>query len=464
MREFAAQFLSRYFPRGSRTHRGAAGFPKSAKVQTAFPSLRGFVVSSLRRFFPLILIIIAAPGCQSAAERGADIAVADYFSGNYEAARTLLEPLARQTNENFVLNNARLGSTTLVQYRLNEAQDAFLRAYEVINSVGVNNGGRSLGAALIDEKIKVWKGEPFERAMINFYLGMIYYTQHDYANARAAFENALFKLRDYGEGDNKEDKFAEVDSNFTLGYLMLGKCWQRLGEPEKARQMFDRVTKLRPDLAALANADYNEKSNLLLLVDWGHGPAKITNYDGAIVGFGPRPAEAGPLFLPRVIVDGKAMATDSIVQPPVDLLALAQDRRWESIDTIRTIKTTLGTGLAVAGGYELTQQRHQNVELGAGLLAAGLLLKASSHADMRQWEMLPRTVYLIPLQVPPGTHSVTVAFRDGGQQTWRNLPVAPTGEATFYMHMSPWQSGPLDWPPPGLNAPDTADTPTASNR
>ncbi|MDP9172826.1 MAG: tetratricopeptide repeat protein [Planctomycetota bacterium] len=400
----------------------------------------------------LIGLAMLVGGCQSAAEQKADQAVLAYSMGNYDQARILLEPLARQTDENFVLNNARLGSTALLQYRLSEAQDAFLRAYEVINSVGVNDGGRSLGAALIDEKIKVWKGEPFERVMVNFYLGLIYYAQHDYANARAAFENALFKLRDYGTSDDKSDKYSEVESNFTLGYIMLGKSWQRLGEPEKAQSMFDRAVKLRPDLAELANAEYNQESNLLLVVDWGQGPQKQTNYDGAIVGFGPKPLEAGPIYLPRVVVDGRSSASDPVAKPAVDLLGLAQDRRWESIDTIRTIKTTVGTGLMVAGAYEATRGRDRDTGLGVGLLAAGLLLKATSHADMRQWEMLPRSVFVIPLKVPAGVHTVTVAFRDGSQQTWHNLPVAATGETTYYMHMTPWTTGEFSWPPPSLTA------------
>src|SRR6185437_12430778 len=140
------------------------------------------------------------------------------------------------------------GSAALAAYDLKTAEEAFVRSYEVINSVGVNDGGRSLGAALVSENIKVWKGEPFERAMVNFYLGVIYYMHHDYANARGAFENALFKLRDYGEGDQK-DKYQTVESNFVLGYLMLARCYQQLGKPDQAQKNFDRVTTLRPDLA-----------------------------------------------------------------------------------------------------------------------------------------------------------------------------------------------------------------------
>src|SRR5208282_1903378 len=146
--------------------------------------------------------------------RDVDQAVADYYVGGYAASMQLLQPLAAKTDENFVLDNCRLGSAALADYDLRAAGDAFLRAYEVINSVGVNNGGRSLGAALVDEKIKIWKGEPFERAMTNFDLGVVYFQKQDYNNARAAFENALFKLRDYGDDTDKADNYREIESDF----------------------------------------------------------------------------------------------------------------------------------------------------------------------------------------------------------------------------------------------------------
>src|SRR5579859_5460500 len=98
--------------------------------------------------------------------------------------------------------------------------------------------------------------------MVNFYLGVVYYMRHDYANARGAFENALFKLRDYGEGDQKGDQYQQVESNFVLGYLMLARCYQRLGRADLAQKNFDRVVQLRPDFALLANASTNEQANL----------------------------------------------------------------------------------------------------------------------------------------------------------------------------------------------------------
>lgn len=399
----------------------------------------------------LLALLPLCYGCVSGSEIAADRAVTDYMVSDYINARQELVPLAKQTDENFVLNNDRLGSTTLALDDLNGAETAFLRSYEVINSVGVNDGGRSLGAALVDEKIKVWKGEPFERAMVNFDLGTVYFMRQDYNNARAAFENALFKLRDYGDDTDKADNYREIESDFVLGYLMLGHCWQRLGNPAKAHDMFQKVAQLRPDLAGLADERAYSAANLLLIVDYGSGPMKVANRDGSIVGFGPGPREAGYLPLPFVAIDGRAAPLGSLNLPPVDLLALAQDRRWQSIDTIRVIKSVVGTGLIVAGAYEGLGRRHSDPAAALSLIAAGLLVKASSQGDLRYWEMLPRTTYILPMTVPPGRHSVMVYFPSAGNlsQNWADLPVPSSGEAAYYMRIQNVQQQYV-WPPATL--------------
>ena len=423
------------------------------------------VFGLIRRFIPFALLaflaVVGVGGCAS--QKNAETinhAVMDYFAGDYPAASAKITPLAEKTDEDFVINNLRLGSILLPAYELDEAEAAFLRAWEVINSTGVNAGGRTLGAVIVDEKIKVWKGEPFERAMASFYLGLIYYMRQDYSNARGAFENALFKLRDYDPAKDKQTA-EEVESNFALASLMLGKCFQRLGREDLAKSNFEYVVKNHPHLASLADYDWNEKSNLLLVVDYGYGPRKVTDFDGAIVGFGPTPFEEGPIAQPQVTVDGRPIDVGNVARPPVDLLAMAQDRKWQSIDTIRTVKSAVGTGLLLGGavtGMDAAYNRHgdrqrDNLIVAGALIGTGLLLKATSQADVRQWEMLPRTTFVIPLKVEPGTHEVTVEFAaryHNTRQTWRNLTVPERGEATYYMRMQRWNTGPFDWPPPAM--------------
>ena len=329
------------------------------------------------RTFAICLLLPATlfAGCVSQDQIDSQQAVSDYLGGDYAHARTLLEPLAKKTNEDFVLNNVRLGSTDLAMYDVPASQSAFLNAYEALNSYGVNTGGRTLGAVLVDEKIKIWRGEPFERAMANYYLGLTYYMQADYNNARAAFENALFKLHDYGPDNNAaagSDQFREVDSNFVLAQYMLARCYQRLGNDAQAASSFNRVVSLAPQLSALVDVGMNQRSNVLLVIDYGVGPFKATTADGAISGFVPRPEEVGPPPRPEVFVDGAQTQAWNVNAPLVDLIVLAQDQRWQNIDTIRTIKTVLGSGLIVGGAITaLTAQRAQTGAIGLGLVAAG---------------------------------------------------------------------------------------------
>jgi tetratricopeptide (TPR) repeat protein len=403
------------------------------------------------------MMLLIVSGCApTKQERESNRAIEDYFAGDYPRAVDRLEEVAKKPDENFVLNNCRLGSSALAEYDLTEAEDAFLRAYEVINSVGVNDGGRSLGAALVNEKIKIWKGEPFERAMANFYLGLIYYMHQDYNNARGAFENALFKLRDYADKKDVKTDYQELESNFTVGLVMLGKTWQKLGRDDLAKANFDRARDLRPDLEALCDYDRNAKSNVLLVVEFGYGPQKIRDADGSLVGFAPTPAEAGPIPGPQVQVDGRAMSLADLDRAPIDLLAMAQDRRWQDIDTIRAVKSAVGTGLIVAGagvtGYGAYKDRRDTALTGLALMGAGALLKASSFADVRQWEMLPRTIFLLPLQLPPGTHDLTISTPRPWslRQTWRGIVAPKVGEATYYIRLQRSTNGEHTWPPPGM--------------
>lgn len=420
----------------------------------------------VRGWVALLVICVGAIGCgPTKQELAAQQAVNHFHMGAYASAREILRPLALKTDENFALNNVRLGSAALIEYKLDEAETAFLRAYEVMNSVGVNKGGRTLGAVLVDEKIKVWRGEPFERAMTNFYLGLIYYMRQDYENARGAFENALFKLRDYGDEDDTLDPedYREAESSFALGYLMLGKTWIHLGRDELGDANLNRAVALQPELAPLADIERNRRSNVLLVVDYGYGPQYLRTYGGAVAGFAPLPEAAGRIPAPAVYVNGYRADVPGLERPPVDLLALAQERRWQSIDTIRAVKQTIGTGL-IAGGvgygaYRASQDdfRSEDALVAGGLIAAGMLLRGSSQADVRQWEMLPRSTFVIPLDLPPGTHEISIRFPGSGytsgyEQTWRGLVAPAQGEAAYYMRMRRWDAGEYVWPPSGAEA------------
>src|SRR2546426_8918558 len=85
-----------------------------------------------------VLMLLVVMGCATEKHPESHNVVNDYYLGNYPAARQILRPLAEKTDEDYVLNNVRLGSVEMSDYDLKGAEAAFYKAYEVINSVKVN--------------------------------------------------------------------------------------------------------------------------------------------------------------------------------------------------------------------------------------------------------------------------------------------------------------------------------------
>src|SRR5207237_2613584 len=115
-----------------------------------------------------------------------------------------------------------------------------------------------------------------------------------------------------------------------------------------------RVTSFRSDLREWVDGERMEGWNVLLSVDYGNGPQKVLEGENSIVAFEPHPMQVGPVPRPIVRVNGQVVHINGVGPAPVDLLEMAQDRRWQSIDTIRVIKSVVGTGLMVAGAYQGT--------------------------------------------------------------------------------------------------------------
>ena len=343
-------------------------------------------------------------------------AILAYDTQDYARAAAIMQPTVEKQrtrmDENYVLDNCRYGSCALAAGQFDAAESALYDAYKVINSGDTNDAGRQMQATVVFEGVKVWKGEPFERAMADYYLGVLYLMKHNYGTARAAFQNSIFSLRENASKDDLEH-YKQVESRFALGYFGLGYTNLRLGKTDLAADNFKLAQQYEPRLAGLIADVQRPGVNALIFVDAGQGPRKAARgwYNEESV-FGPTPAEAGPIAAPVALVDGRAVTRQQVAYDTVDTLAMAQDRRWMDIDTIKKVKAVIGTGAMAAGagmtayGADRGDKNLMWAGIGTTLLGAGLA--ASSQSDTRYWEMLPRTVYVIPATLTPGQHDVTV--------------------------------------------------------
>ena len=252
---------------------------------------------------------------------------------------------------------------------------------------------------------------------VNFYLGLIYYMRQDYGNARGAFENALFKLRDIDPEKNKQTRRGSREQLRARVADARPRCCQRLGRDDLAQANFDYVDEEPPAPRAAGG----------LRVERAVEPAARRR-------FRLRPAE-GDGFRRR----DRRLRPDAVGGRPDPAAGRARSTAGRSTSaTSRVRRSTCWRWRRTAGGRASTRsarskrrsaradhrrrgrpawtrrynrygdrQRDDLIVAGA-LIGAGLLLKATSQADMRQWEMLPRTTFVLPLEGRAGH-----ARRDG---------------------------------------------------
>lgn len=336
--------------------------------------------------------------------------VAAYYRYDFPTAREVLRPKAAARGDDVILENLRLGLAALADGEPRESEQALGKSFELLSTAGLN-ADRTTAAVLLNDGVRIWKGEPFEQALAFYWSSALYATLGQWDNTRAAAANALFRLTDFGrdmsqeklarkaasDDDYLETGYTAVDTDFALGFLMQAIGADRSGGGG-SKEQFDAAVRIDPGLQGMVETLRSRNYDTLLLVDFGRGPQKIgTGPDNAIAEFRSRERRRGPL---NVAFDGIQIAAAG---PTCDVDRMAQDHRWNNLEDVRRAKSTIGTlltyGGAIATGVGAYNDSGAAVGAGLGAIALGLLLKAAAAADTRYLEFTPSCIYLVPLRL-----------------------------------------------------------------
>ncbi len=379
-------------------------------------------------------------GCASAPM---NTPVVEIKTGDWPAAQKATEAeISNDTSSRrWMLSRMRAGVCALDAGDTRAALAHFSEAYGIIRTQGLN-ADRTIPAYLINESVKIWKGEPFEQAMMLAYYGILQAELDSWDNCRAASDNALFSLRDLehangtgidavsvaargrayeeakasGLSDEEAKAAAEkrvpkngyltTPTDFALGHLLMAISAQQMKRPEEAADHFARVEQLRPDLAADLNILRADRYNAVLVVGYGLGPRKEAfapgNNEGLLADktctrYVPQTADDG---FSRLIVSpvGKAVSTHL---PVVNLNQMAADHRWRDLEDVRKIKSVVGNVASVGGAFVLldglNRRSKEQALIGLGVLAVGAALKATTHAQTEYCDTFPQRMFVVPL-------------------------------------------------------------------
>src|SRR5688572_17753250 len=150
--------------------------------------------------------------------------------------RPLFQRLYIEGERNATLNFQRIGMAALAAGDIELAEKAFDAAVTRIDLIYADNPEAQKAKSLwTAEKIKDYKGEPYERAMAHFYRGLVYAARGDFQNARA-----LFKQADYQDTVAEAEQYA---GDFGLMPYMAGWASYCDGNSGMARDFLQQAIK-----------------------------------------------------------------------------------------------------------------------------------------------------------------------------------------------------------------------------
>lgn len=317
--------------------------------------------------------------------------------------------LYQEGRRNWVLNNMNLGLNAFQLGYLDIAERCFEDAITGIETVYANNEQALKARGLWrEEGSKDFKGEPYERAMAYYYLGLIDLMGNDIDNARASFR-----------GGALQDAFAEEEQHrcdFALLVFLQGWCSQLLGDRSLKESAFEEIKNLRKNFSPPSSED-----NTIFIVELGTSPRKRT--DG--IGHAQLRYFRGRYFSEdsvQVTINGKNLKG----YPMESIFWQASTRGSRAIDFIQEGQVQFKTGtfeVGTAFSNEVLDDYaiiYSGTAAGTALNALGIiggtiqLIAANMKvkADDRYWNNLPDSVHIITTYLPPGHHTAIFNFHD----------------------------------------------------
>ena len=341
---------------------------------------------------PAFLMLTACAGMQAGTGAGKRVSELDAISANYSPSeREALSRVYQEGERNSVLNFNELGIAALEAEHFNVAELAFNESIQRIEKIYANDANaKKAKSVFAAERVKDFKGEPYERAMAYYYRGLLYARAGDYQNARASFLAADYQ-------DTVAEK-EEYQGDFGLMNYLAAWSTSCDGDKANAKDLLNSGIQKDPSIRTLS-AD----KPMLYIFETGQGPVKgVAGKHKEVLTFSARPNASD---IPGSLSNGPSNWVKS-----GDLVLQATTRGGRPIQGILDGKAKLKDGTQVAGGVMLqvgTQSAllgafsgNDNLALaGSALAGVGALFSLMSTAmvptaDTREWVSLPESIYL----------------------------------------------------------------------
>jgi tetratricopeptide (TPR) repeat protein len=276
----------------------------------------------------------------------------------------------------------------------------------------------------VGEQEKWFKGENYERSALFFFRGLLYLTTNDFGNAAACFKRAQLY-------DITGDDSPRFGGDWYSCEWALALAAYKQGFPDEAQQAMERAAKFSTRQGNAPPPEPNQ--NVLVVVLTGGGPIKTRagQYGERLVYVeGPN-----PVYEVEIRQGDRVLARSA---PAERLYVQASTRGTRQVDYLlagkANFKQGTGTAAAVLGAGAVVASQQKNGGTAAGILAGLALVSAlvssatTPEADIRTWENLPHSVFLIGLTLSPGEQKLEVRGIGPYPRTMEASPFVRAGD------------------------------------
>lgn len=370
---------------------------------------------------------------------------AAFEAGNYDLAIAKLKEYADKKDNDELLYLMDLGMVYHAAGRYKEAISTFLRADKMAEIKDYTSLAQEAGSVLLNDEIKPYKGEDFEKVMINMYLAIDYTMLGDYENGlvecrkvnrkldrmitegKMPYHNnafakylaaALFEARqEYNDAFVDYRQLLKWDVPAAFAYL--GTPLLRLSDKLKAEQEFATYKKKFP---GVTNYQLSSKEGeVVLLFEAGKAPYKVPSPQFHLVPIFHKNSYA--TLFGRLSREGAGEKVETSTLFDVEATAIK-----ELDDKSGAIIAKKLAGIAAKEAAAAGVEAASDSKFLGGLTR--IFLHVSDTADLRSWNTLPALLQIARFKVPAGTYNfnldlVTQGGTISGAKRWTKVDVKP---------------------------------------
>lgn len=376
----------------------------------------------MRKILGAVLALVLLSGCatyQNKLEEPRNM----IRQGQLQAAISKLQELAAEPSGDQLVFLLELGMALHIDGQFKESNKVFMTADKLADEADYHSVSRTTIAALGSEEMLQYKGESYEKLLINAYLAMNFLMLGEYDSAMVEVRRVNQKvatLRANGRKDYEYNPLShylsaliyEGDRKFDDAYIEYQKTYEL--EPSAPMIAVDLVRSAtlaqRPDEVKKWKAKFPEvkddpawkqrkNGEIVFILQQGWGPKKvISRVDHRFPELQRQYSETGRAL---VKVDGPGLSKGEALT--LDVYNLEQS----AIETLKADHAWMVArklGAYVAKEVAADQLRQKNELLG---LAARIAMHVADRADLRHWSTLPRSFQIARFKVPGGTYKVS---------------------------------------------------------